>query len=67
MPKPEHTRSASSNKALRHSRTRRFGTGGMNWEDWGVAVGVSATILVLEEARKLIARAPLKGRQDVSA
>jgi Ca2+-transporting ATPase len=44
-----------------------FGTGGMKWDDWGIAVGVSATILALEEVRKLISLAPLKGRQDVNA
>jgi Ca2+-transporting ATPase len=42
-----------------------FGTGGMNWDDWGVAIGVSATILVLEETRKLMARAPYKGGHHV--
>jgi len=30
-----------------------FGTGGMNLSDWGVASGVAALVLILEEARKL--------------
>ena len=33
--------------------SRLFGTTGMAWADWGVAVGVGASILLLEEARKL--------------
>jgi Ca2+-transporting ATPase len=30
-----------------------FGTTGMAWTDWGLAVGVASSVLLLEEARKL--------------
>jgi Ca2+-transporting ATPase len=30
-----------------------FGTGGVNLADWGIATGVAATVLILEEGRKL--------------
>ena len=30
-----------------------FGTTGMAWTDWGMAVGVAASVLLLEEVRKL--------------
>jgi Ca2+-transporting ATPase len=33
-----------------------FGTTGMAWVDWGVALGVASTVLLLEEARKLVVR-----------
>ncbi len=33
--------------------TRLFGTTGMAWADWSIAVGVASSILLLEEARKL--------------
>ncbi|HZR47321.1 MAG TPA: cation-translocating P-type ATPase C-terminal domain-containing protein, partial [Candidatus Manganitrophaceae bacterium] len=32
-----------------------FGTGGMTLTDWGIATGVAASVLILEEGRKLIA------------
>jgi Ca2+-transporting ATPase len=32
-----------------------FGIGGMSFADWGIAVGVAATVLALEEGRKLFA------------
>ncbi|WP_415229452.1 cation-translocating P-type ATPase [Psychromonas sp.] len=31
-----------------------FGTGGMNYSDWSIAYGVAASILFLEEGRKLL-------------
>ncbi|MEQ1805908.1 MAG: HAD-IC family P-type ATPase, partial [Burkholderiaceae bacterium] len=34
-----------------------FGTTGMAWVDWGVAIGVASSVLLLEETRKLVARA----------
>lgn len=34
-----------------------FGTTGMSWPDWGIAVGVASTVLLFEETRKLVARA----------
>ena len=30
-----------------------FGTGGMRLADWGIATGVAASVLLLEEGRKL--------------
>ena len=33
-----------------------FGTTGMAWTDWGVAIGVASTVLLLEETRKLMVR-----------
>jgi Ca2+-transporting ATPase len=33
-----------------------FGTTGMAWADWGVAIGVSSTVLFFEESRKLAVR-----------
>ncbi len=33
-----------------------FGTEGMAWADWGVAAGVASSVLLLEEARKLLSR-----------
>ena len=30
-----------------------FGTTGMAWADWGIAIGVASSVLLLEEARKL--------------
>ena len=30
-----------------------FGTGGMTLADWGIATGVAASVLILEEGRKL--------------
>jgi len=33
-----------------------FGTTGMAWTDWGVAIGVASTVLLFEEARKLVVR-----------
>lgn len=30
-----------------------FGIGGMTFADWGIAIGVSASVLILEEGRKL--------------
>jgi P-type Ca2+ transporter type 2C len=33
-----------------------FGTTGMAWTDWGVAIGVASTVLLFEEARKLAVR-----------
>ena len=33
-----------------------FGTTGMAWSDWGVAIGVASSILLFEEARKLAVR-----------
>jgi Ca2+-transporting ATPase len=32
-----------------------FGIGGMSFADWGIAIGVAASVLVLEEGRKLFA------------
>lgn len=32
-----------------------FGVGGMTPADWGIAIGVAASVLVLEEVRKLVA------------
>lgn len=41
-----------------------FGTTGMAWADWGIAIGVASSVLLLEEARKLGSgfrrRVPLK-------
>jgi len=37
--------------------SRIFSTTGMAWVDWGVAIGVAASVLLLEEARKLGLRA----------
>ena len=36
--------------------SRLFGTTGMAWADWGIAIGVASTVLLLEEARKLAFR-----------
>jgi Ca2+-transporting ATPase len=36
--------------------SRLFGTTGMVWSDWGVAIGVASSVLLLEEARKLAFR-----------
>jgi P-type Ca2+ transporter type 2C len=36
--------------------SRLFGTTGMAWADWGVAAGVASSVLLLEEARKLVMR-----------
>ena len=36
--------------------SRLFGTTGMVWADWGIAIGVASTVLLLEEARKLAFR-----------
>ena len=36
--------------------SRLFGTTGMEWTDWGVAIGVASTVLLFEEARKLTVR-----------
>jgi len=33
-----------------------FGTTGMAWADWGIAIGVASTVLLLEETRKLVVR-----------
>ena len=33
--------------------SRLFGTTGMVWTDWGVAIAVASSVLLLEEARKL--------------
>ena len=33
-----------------------FGTTGMAWTDWGIAIGVASSVLMLEEARKLLSR-----------
>ena len=33
-----------------------FGTTGMAWADWGVAIGIASTVLLLEESRKLLGR-----------
>jgi P-type Ca2+ transporter type 2C len=33
-----------------------FGTTGMAWADWGLAVGVGSSVLLLEEGRKLMLR-----------
>lgn len=33
-----------------------FGTTGMDWTDWGIAIGVASTVLLLEETRKLLSR-----------
>ena len=33
-----------------------FGTTGMGWADWGIAIAVASTVLLLEETRKLIFR-----------
>ena len=41
--------------------SRLFGTTGMAWADWGVAIGVASTVLLFEETRKLAARL-LQGR-----
>jgi Ca2+-transporting ATPase len=32
-----------------------FGIGGMSFADWGIAIGVAASVLALEEGRKLFA------------
>ena len=32
-----------------------FGVGGMTFADWGIAIGVAASVLVLEEGRKFFA------------
>jgi hypothetical protein len=34
-----------------------FATTGMAWVDWGLAVGVASSVLLLEEVRKLSVRA----------
>jgi Ca2+-transporting ATPase len=34
-----------------------FGTTGMGWADWAIAIGVASTVLLLEETRKLVAPA----------
>lgn len=36
--------------------SRLFGTTGMAWADWGIAIGVASSVLLLEEARKLAFR-----------
>ena len=36
--------------------SRLFGTTGMAWADWGIAIGVASTVLLLEETRKLVVR-----------
>ena len=36
-----------------------FGTTGMAWADWGLAIGVASSVLLLEEVRKLGVRALL--------
>ncbi len=41
--------------------SQQFGTTGMVWQDWGMAIGVASTVLLLEEARKLGTRM-LQGR-----
>ena len=33
--------------------SRIFGTTGMAWTDWGIAIGVASSVLVLDEVRKL--------------
>ena len=33
-----------------------FGTTGMAWADWAIAIGVASTVLLLEETRKLVVR-----------
>ncbi len=33
-----------------------FGTTGMAWADWGIAIGIASTVLLFEEARKLVVR-----------
>jgi hypothetical protein len=40
-----------------------FGTTGMAWADWGVAIGVASAVLLLEETRKLVVRAFQSRRQ----
>jgi magnesium-transporting ATPase (P-type) len=47
--------------------TRIFGTTGMGWTDWGVAAGVASSILLLEEARKLVLRGWLSFRAEPAA
>ena len=37
--------------------SRFFGTTGMAWADWDVAIGMASTVLLLEETRKLAGRA----------
>jgi Ca2+-transporting ATPase len=37
--------------------SRFFGTTGMTWPDWGIAIAVASSILLLEEGRKLAWRA----------
>ncbi|MBC7435391.1 MAG: HAD-IC family P-type ATPase [Bdellovibrionales bacterium] len=37
--------------------SRIFGTTGMAWADWGVAIAVASSVLLLDEARKLGVRA----------
>jgi Ca2+-transporting ATPase len=44
--------------------TQLFGTTGMGWADWGVAAGVASSILLLEEARKLVLRGWLRLRAE---
>ena len=40
-----------------------FGTTGMVWADWGLAVGVASSVLLLEELRKLGLRALRRRRR----
>ena len=40
-----------------------FGTTGMTWPDWVVAIGVASAVLLLEETRKLVVRAFQSRRQ----
>ncbi len=40
-----------------------FGTTGMAWTDWGVVICVASSVLVLEEARKLVVRLFQRGRR----
>lgn len=43
-----------------------FGTTGMAWVDWGVAIGVASSVLLLEEARKLVVQAFLRRRRSAT-
>jgi len=44
-----------------------FGIGGMSYADWVIAVGVAASILVLEEGRKLLVVLILRLRSNASS
>jgi P-type Ca2+ transporter type 2C len=44
-----------------------FGIGGMSYADWVIAVGVAASILVLEEGRKLLVGLILRLRSNASS